>query len=61
MRSEIEQPQIQCRRLDPMGPTKPGKMCGLTGTGPGLDRQEAVGPVVGQFWNRTERFLRSKP
>jgi len=44
-----------------MGVTKPGKTCGLMGTGPGLARQEAACRVFGQFWNRTEPYFQSKP
>jgi hypothetical protein len=33
----------------------------LTGTGPGLARQESAGRVIGPFWNRTDPFLRFKP
>ena len=29
--------------------------------GLGLDHQEAAGRVVGQFWNRSKPFFRSKP
>jgi hypothetical protein len=39
----------------------PGKTRGLTGTGTGLARQEAVGRVFGRFWNRNEPLIRSKP
>jgi len=34
---------------------------GLTGKGPGLDRQEAAGQVSGRFWNRTKPFFWSEP
>jgi len=61
MRPRIEQPKMQNRRLDPTGLAKPGETHGLTGTGPGLDRQEAAGRVFGRFWNRNEPFFRSKP
>jgi len=44
-----------------MGLAKPGKPCGLTGTGAGLARQEAPGLVFGRVWNRTEPFFQSKP
>ena len=44
-----------------MGLAKPGETRGLTGTGPGLARQESAGRVFGRFWNRTDPFLRSKP
>ena len=54
-------PETQNRRLEPTGPAKPDKTRGLTGTGPGLARQESVGRVLGRFWNQTDRFLRSKP
>ena len=54
-------PEMQNRRLEPTGLAKPGETCGLTGTGPGLARQESAGRVFGRFWNRTDPFLRSKP
>jgi hypothetical protein len=43
------------------GLAKPGETRGLTGTGPGLARQESAGRVFGRFWNRTDPFLQSKP
>jgi len=54
-------PETQNRKLEPTGLAKPGETCGLTGTGPGLARQESAGRVFGRFWNRTDPFLRSKP
>jgi len=54
-------PETQNRRLEPTGLAKPGESCGLMGTGPGLARQESAGWVFGQFWIRTNPFLRSKP
>jgi hypothetical protein len=54
-------PETQNRRLEPTGLAKPGETRGLTGTGPGLARQESAGRVFGRFWNRTDPFLRSKP
>jgi len=54
-------PETQNRRLEPTGIAKPGETRGLTGTGPGLARQESAGRVFGRFWNRTDPFLRSKP
>jgi hypothetical protein len=54
-------PETQNRRLEPTGLVKPGETRGLTGTGPGLARQESAGRVFGRFWNRTDLFLRSKP
>src|SRR5882757_6105835 len=54
-------PKTQNRRFDPTGLAKPGETRGLTGTGPGLARQESAGRVFGRFWNRTDPFLRSKP
>jgi hypothetical protein len=54
-------PETQTRRLEPTGLAKPGETHGLTGTGPGLARQESAGRVFGRFWNRTHPFLRSKP
>jgi len=53
--------ETQNRRLEPTGLAKPGETRGLTGTGPGLARQESAGRVFGRFWNRTDPFLRSKP
>ena len=44
-----------------MGVAKPGETRGLTGTGPGLARQESACPVFGRVWNRTYPFLPSKP
>jgi len=44
-----------------MGLAKPGETRGLTGQGPGLDRQEAKGRVLVRFWIQTELFMRSKP
>jgi len=52
---------MQNRRLDPTGLAKPGESHRLTGTGPGLDSQEAAGRVFGRFWNRTKLFFLSKP
>jgi len=54
-------PETQKRRLEPMGVAKPGETRGLTGTGPGLARQESACPVFGRVWNRTYPFLPSKP
>ena len=54
-------PETQNRRLQPKGLAKPGETRGLTGTGPGLARQDSAGRVFGRFWNRTDPFLRSKP
>ena len=54
-------PETQNRRLEPTGLAKPGETRGLTGTGPGLARQESAGRVFGWFWNRTDPFSRSKP
>jgi len=54
-------PETQNRRLEPTGLAKPGETRGLTGTGPGLARQESAGRVFGQFWNWTDPFLWSKP
>ena len=54
-------PETRNRRLEPTGLAKPGETRGLTGTGPGLARQESAGLVLGRFWNRTDPFLRSKP
>jgi len=54
-------PETQNRRLELTGLAKPGETRGMTGTGPGLARQESAGQVFGWFWNRTNPFLRSKP
>ena len=54
------EPETQNRRLEATGLAKPGETCGLMGTGPGLAGQESAGQVFGRFWNRTDRFLRSK-
>ena len=48
---------MQNRRLDATGQAKLGETRGLTGTGPGLDHQEAASQVSGRFWNRTEPFF----
>jgi len=61
MRPSIEQPKMQNRRLDLMGLANAAETRGSTGTGPGLDHQEAVGWVFGRFWNRTGPFAQSKP
>jgi len=61
MRPQIEKPETQDRRLEPTGVARPGKTRGLTGTGPGLARQDAGGRIFGRFWNRTEPFIWSKP
>jgi len=61
MRPQIDKPEKQNRILDPMSLAKPGKTRGLTGTGPGLERQETAGRCFGQFWNQTEPFFQSKP
>jgi len=53
-------PATQNQRLEPPGLAKSGETRGLTGTGPGLPRQESAGRVFGRFWNRTDPFLRSK-
>jgi hypothetical protein len=52
---------MQNLRLEPSGLAKPGETRWLTGTGPGLARQESAARVFGRFWNRTDLFLRSKP
>jgi len=54
-------PETQNQRSEPTGLAKPGETRGLTGTGPGLARQESAGGVFGRFWNRTDPFLQSKP
>jgi len=53
-------PEMQNGRLEPTGLAKPGETRWLTGTGPGLARQESAGRVCGRFWNRTDQFLLSK-
>jgi len=52
---------MQNRTLEPTGLAKPGTTCGLTGTRPGLARQDSVGRVSGRFLNRTDPSLRAKP
>jgi len=54
-------PETQNRRLEATGLAKPSETRGLTGTSPGLARQESAGQVLGLVWNRTDTFLRSKP
>jgi len=54
-------PETRNRRKEPTGLAKRGETRSLTGTGPGLARQEAAGRVFGRVWNRTDPFLRSKP
>jgi len=54
-------PKMRNRKLELTGVAKPVETHGLTGTGPGLASQESAGWVVGQVWNRTDPFLRSKP
>jgi len=44
-----------------MGLAKPGKTRGLTGTGPGMACQDAVGRVVGSVSNQTELLYQSEP
>jgi hypothetical protein len=53
--------ETQNRGLEPTGLAKRGEIRGLTGTGPGLSRQESAGRVFGRFWNHTDLCLRSKP
>jgi len=50
-------PETQNRRLEPTGLAKPGEIRGLTGTGPGLAREESACRVFGRFWNRTDPFF----
>jgi hypothetical protein len=57
----MELPENQNRRLKPTGVGMAGKTHGLTGTGPSLACQDAVGQVFGQVWNLTEQFEQSKP
>jgi len=52
---------MQKRTLEPTGLARPGKTGELTGTGPGLARQDSAGRDSGRFWNRTDPFLRAKP
>jgi hypothetical protein len=61
MRPLIEKPETENRRLEPTGLGKPSKTRGLTGTGPGLARQDAADWVFGWFWNRTDPFFLSEP
>ena len=44
---------MQNLRLDLTGLAKHGESRWLTGTGPGMNCQEAAGWVFGRFWNRT--------
>jgi hypothetical protein len=53
--------KTQNRRLEPMGQADPGETHELTGTGPGLARQESAGQVPRRVWHQTDMFLRSKP
>jgi hypothetical protein len=43
------------------GLAKPGNTGQLMGTGLGLARHELAGRVVGQVWNQSDPFVRSKP
>ena len=52
---------MQNKTLELTGLAKPGKTCGLTGTGPGLARQDSVGRVSGRVWNQTDPFSWAKP
>lgn len=61
MRTSMEQPERQNRILDPTDLAKPGETRWLTGTAPGLDRQEVVGWVFAWFWNRTKLCFWSEP
>jgi len=38
------------QKLDPTGLANPAETHGLTGTGPGVDCQNAAGQVFGRFW-----------
>jgi hypothetical protein len=51
----------QNRRLEPTGLANSFKTSELTGTHPGMHRQEAAGPVFARFWIRTELFFRAEP
>jgi len=57
----IEKPQTHNRRLELTDLAKPANTRGLTGMGPGLAHQDAVGQVSGQCFNQTNPFLQSKP
>jgi hypothetical protein len=50
---------MQNHILEPTGLAKPGETRGLTGTGPGLARQESAGRVFELVWNRTDIYLKS--
>jgi len=52
---------MQNWRLEPMGLGKHCNAHRLTGTGPGLARQEAAGSDFGRVYNRTDLSLRSDP
>jgi len=61
MRSLIEKPETQNRKLESTGLGKPCKTRRLIGMGSGLARQDAACRVFGRFWYRTEPFFRSEP
>jgi len=61
MRPKIEKPDLQNRRLYPMGLAKPGESCRLPVDWPRLDRHDATGLVFGRFWNWTKLCIQSKP
>ena len=54
-------PETQNQRFEPTGLVQRSQTCRLTGTGPGLARQQAAGRVFGPVCNRTDPFWRSKP
>jgi len=54
-------PKTWNQRLEPMGQVNPGETWGLTGTDPGLIRQESAVWGFKQVWNGTDKFLQSKP
>jgi len=54
-------PETQNRRSEPTGLAKLGETSGLTGTGPGLARQQSAGWGFGPVWYRTDPALPSKP
>jgi len=49
-------PETQNQRSEPTGLAQPGKPRGLTGTGPGLTRQESAGRVALRFLSWTGAF-----
>jgi len=61
----MQQYTVKCKmqnwRLEQTGLPKPNRTHGLTGMGPGLAYQVAVGQLFGQVLNWTDLFWDSKP